>query len=360
MKQCRSLFLACSLLAIVSACADDSSESTSQCDNSYIPTCTADKTGYSVCEQGIIKVVECGVGLACDPSDNICKSSSSPKQPSCDANTPRTCLADNSGFTVCENGALVEKKCPSSQVCDPTLAMCMTPSQEAQCTPQTHPQTCNAAGTGFTACIGGVVKETLCPSGQTCDKASNLCHIDESNPQQSQCDEKTYPATCPTPHTLQYCSGGKIITETCKSGAVCNAAIKNKSCKIPNFGDLCSPDTFAETCIEHDSVALYCNEETGKVDTLDCKKAYGDGYRCDIAFDFNGKDYDLAICISNREKCKTPGNITSECEYDPVEDEHFTTYETCYDFATGAYKFVSDVVSCDHKGCSSDKTECKD
>ena len=339
-------------------------------ESTYPRQCNQELTAYSVCEGGHIITKTCPEGQKCNAETALCESPSQPPQTSCTPESyTRRCNDDFSGYTVCEGGQIVTKTCPTGQACNQATAMCespVTPPPEAECQEASHERKCTEDKTGYSACRQGKVTTVTCPSSQTCDPTTVTCKS-AANPEPETCNEADYPPSCPNPHQYRYCKGGKVITETCKNGAMCNAAIKNKSCKVPGVGDKCDPSAFAETCFGT-TEALICEEDSSgsyKVIKFDCtsdKNGLSKDFKCDIAPDFFGPGLDVTMCYSKGDICKNEGQEETVCEYDDEEDVHYTNTYLCQKFNTGSYYYLLDSEDCEKGGkkyaCNKAKTEC--
>ena len=404
MKNRLPLFMCC--LCLLAGCSDsDSNENQNQieCDNSYITVCNEALTGYTVCRVGVITNIDCEVGLTCNPATNTCE----PVQPSqCDENTVPVCNGKNAR-KICKNGALIDDPCPEKTECNEATATC-DPVGEApanECDENTAPvcngknarkicqsgkltdescpektecnestATCEPVGeapvsecdentapvcNGKNArkiCQSGKLTDEPCPKNTECNESTATCEA-VSTPPSGECDASSYTQTCPDPKHHTYCKDGQVVTEEYKSGAICNAELKEKKCKTPAEKDTCDPASFSESCYG-DATALTC--EDGKVTKVDCANAWGKGYKCDIVENYSdGKD--AALCYSKKENCDTPGDSYTRCEFENEDgyDQHYTVTYVCVQGAVGNHYYAAEVVDCKHS-CNKDETACSD
>ncbi len=314
---------------------------------SHPRTCNAAKTGYTLCEGGVVKEMPCASGQTCNDATGLCETGSS-----CDISAPATC--NGAVLSYCDNGTMHTETCSgATPVCDAASKSCKPNSEQPIPCDVSAPATCN--GQVLSYCNSGTMHTETC-SGATpvCDAASKSCIASQSG----ECNANE--SICVTPKQLRTCVDGHWQTQTCSPGSICNAEIKNKSCKVPSVGDVCNPDTFSESCADNDKSTVYCDEQTHKVVMYDCTENVGDKYRCDIAEDFNGKDLDVTMCYYTKDDdCSGPEDSYSECEYDGKDDKHYTTTYTCAKFNLGYHYYVSDVEDCGVKACNSDNTACR-
>lgn len=383
----KTVSVACLVACLLASCSDDGDDKAS-CDASYVSACTRDLKGVTVCEDGVVVTRPCASGV-CDVSQaqcvEACSESSLPascldgktrvwcdagvrktgqceagescqggtcvKAQTCDANFQTRCNDGLTGYISCEQGREVETPCPSG-ICIASSGKCQGIVSPDSCTPEDYPATCIDAHTRAW-CAGGVKKTMSCGSGETCVDGGckdtlTTCGAD-------------YVETCETPLIHTYCKDGVVTRELCKNGQICNALLKTKSCRVPAYGDSCSPATFSEGCFSNDTVARTCDAETGKVVDVSCDK-YSVGSKCDIAPDFYGPGANAVMCVTKEDACNEPGETESLCygEYDK-EDDYTYFYErtlTCAKFNLGNYFYVSGEEPCDGS-CNADKTHCR-
>ena len=355
MKNRLPLFMCC--LCLLAGCSDsDSNKNQNQieCDNSYITVCNEALTGYTVCRVGVITNVDCDVGLTCNPDTNTCEPA---QQSLCDANTAPVCNGKNAR-KICKNGALIDDPCPEKTECNEATATC-DPVGEApanECDENTAP-VCNGKN-ARKICQSGKLTDEPCPKNTECNEATAKCEA-VSAPPSGECDTSSYTQTCPDAKHHTYCKDGQVVTEECKSGAICNAELKEKKCKTPAVNDTCDPASFSESCYG-DAVALTC--EDGKVTKFDCANEWGKGYKCDIVENYNHSGSDVALCYSKKEDCSTPGESYSECDFETTEeglDQHYQVTYVCVEGAVGNHYYVAEEKDCKHS-CNKDKTACSD
>lgn len=355
-------------LPLFSACSDDSGPDPI-CDSSYIPNCNAANTAILSCrlnaETEKYQLVETRCDYGCDAVLNQCKAApgQEPVVQCTDVTHPKACKADKSGYTMCEGGVIKEVPCGDNQICDDTAVSCVSkgdnPVIVETCTDETLPPRCD--GNTLVMCDGGLEINVICGVSATCDAATKSCKrnaaVDEK-----ECDPASFKAECDTPLKVKTCGeDGRFKYETCSAGTMCNAELPVKSCKVPVENEACNPASFSETCRDNDKGTIYC--EDNKVVFFDCVENYGDNYKCDIAEGHDGPGLNVTMCYDPKDasmQCTSVDDAYSECEYDAKEDKHITSYYQCARFNLGYHFYLADVVECGAGACNSDNTACKE
>ncbi len=309
-------------LLALTGCEDDSNKVATCNPDTYIVKCSEDGTAREMCVNNVISEVKCGAGQTCNPEKAACESQSSPCQgEGCDQ--PQPCTGDN---------------CDQPQTC--TGDNC----DNTKCGSDYIPK-CNGKDARYVCEQGHVVSQD-CPADTACNDTTHTC-----DPLSTvECTEADFKNTCATPKSIKKCVDGKIKTVRCANGEVCNGEISAACRKTQDsIGQKCAPETFAETCFGK-TQAIGCVEQDDgsyKVEKIDCEKAYKDGYVCDIAFDYLGKDIDVVGCFDqNADACKKVGDYYYDCT-----SEFFDSYEsgdecTSKDFSGCYHQFYSDKYVC--------------
>lgn len=354
----KRILFALMVLSLSSVSCSESGEG-KNCDSNMVSFCNSAGTALVVCEDGVLNEQQCEKG--CSQSTNECiKKDNSTTFGCTEISYPRQCSSDLSSYSWCENGVIKTQACALGQRCNVLSSACEYPQQQTECTEQTNPAVC--LNNVLTFCMDGTVYTVTCGTGTTCDAVSKTCRLDAVQPSESSdiCDSESFEKECVTPRQLKTCENGKVKTVTCSPSQICNQSLKEKSCKVANVGENCDPEAFSEICYGQ-TEAIYCDSETHKVVRADCVDMYGEGYKCDIAENYDGQDRDVTICYSNAENCSEAGEIKTECTFEDIDGyrQFYTITYLCAEFNVGLHYYMASEETCEHK-CNAQKTACSD
>lgn len=381
MKLGLKIVLGCAICALFTSCSDDGDEKTPCNASSFVSACNADLTHVYVCENGSVVAKKCS--KSCDQATGTCTNPDGSVSICTEASYPTACKAGVDNVrTLCKDGQKAEETCATGRTC--VAGECI--ANDDICTDETHPATCKDDKT-LEFCNGGMkdtkvcagkcdngecvvediacteadypakcldsVTRTFCKEGKRVqEKCTGVCEDNTCKAASTKCGSD-FVESCVTPQMRQYCQDGVVAYQLCKNGQMCNSSLKTASCRTPVYGDACSPSTFSEICMKDQVVT--CDADTGKVIKVDCKKTYGDNYKCDIADNFGGQHVDVAMCYSKLEDCEGEDQGSETYEYCYHDDEtgyrwfYKTTY-ICQQFNTGKHRYVESSELCPDKG----------
>lgn len=192
--------------------------------------------GYLRCVDGRLVEEKCAKGSSFNAELKICQIDENgiciPKSERCTEGSLKEDPEDCAGYLKCVDGILVKGKCAKGSFFNADLKICETdengicdPKQCSEGSIQADPKDCS----GYLMCVDGNLIEKKCAKGSFFNAYLKICEIDENgncDPNNDKCTEGSLEADPKDCSGYLICVDGNLIEEKCAKGSFFNAALK--------------------------------------------------------------------------------------------------------------------------------------
>lgn len=292
----------------------DGVETREPCDSDMVCTgkqCSRACTGdLAVCNAG-------GDRLLC--IDNVIVPTPCPESEVCvDGACGTTCKADFKSCSVdgksklfCgSNGLVKSENCPTGFTCNVESGECTDVAVDADCTPETVPDQCDADGQ-VVKCVDGKIEKRACKSPDL------TCYLGKCE-KLAPCGESTYTPKCIDGGARKICKGNAEYIEKCATGAVCDGGVCQTISTVEECKDgsvACVSENIAKKCENKVWKQYYCTVENKVCNSGVCKD----------------KSTDLEACVEAEFAPKCDGNTRKVCEFGYISSYTCEAGQHCKD-----------------------------
>lgn len=223
----------------------------------------------------------------------------------------KSCSVDGKSKLFCgSNGLVKSENCPAGFTCNVESGECTDVAVNADCTPETVPDQCDADGK-VVKCVDGKIEKHAC-------KSSNLtCYLGKCE-ELAPCGESTYTPKCIDGGARKVCKGDAEYIEKCATGAVCEGGVCQTISTVEECKDgsvACVSENIAKKCENKVWKQYYCTVENKVCNSGVCKD----------------KATDLEACVEAEFAPKCDGNTRKVCEFGYISSYTCEAGQHCKD-----------------------------